>query len=149
MVPKPKMRTLFPLPESPVPLSAAVLAAALFLGSCSTVTTVGGDRGGASGGDPLFYNGMASLSKVNADPQQLLGMDGTALNDLLGQPTLVRREGEAEIWQYRGDECVLDLFLYGGMRQVEHVDLRDRGDASEKAVDACFVGIMEAGGAQS
>lgn len=143
------MQILFPLRKSPVLAFATLLAATLLLGSCATVATVGGGRATSSNGEPLFYNGMASLSKVNSDPQQLLGMDDAALKDLLGQPALVRREGDAEIWQYRGEECVLDLFLYGGMRQVEHVDLRDRGDASEKAVDACFVDIMEGAEAQS
>lgn len=142
------MPNLFPLRDSRIPGPAVTLVATLLLGACSSVTTLGDGQAGRDGG-LLFYNGMASLSKVNADPQQLLGMDGPALHDLLGEPALVRREGEAEIWQYRADECVLDLFLYGGMRQVEHVDLRDRGDASEKVVAACFVGIMEAGGASS
>lgn len=142
------MPNLFPLLESLAPTRAAVLAAALLLGACGSVTAGGENQAGTDSG-PLFYNGMASLSKVNADPQQLLGMDSAALSDLLGQPLVVRREGEAEIWQYRADECVLDLFLYGGMRQVEHVDLRDRAGASEEAVAACFVDIMESGGASS
>lgn len=147
MAPKVNMPNLFPLHDSRIP-GPAIALAALLLGACSSVTVLG-DGQTRRNGEPLFYNGMASLSKTNADPQQLLGMDSAALSDLLGEPALVRREGDAEIWQYRADECVLDVFLYGGMRQVEHVDLRDRGDASEKAVAACFVGIMEAGGASS
>lgn len=144
----PKMQNRFPSREPRISARAVLLTATLLLSACSSVTVLGGNQVG-SGGESLFYNGMASLSKVNADPQQLLGMDGVALNDLLGAPSVVRREGDAEIWQYRAEECVLDLFLYGGMPQVEHVDLRDRGDASEEAVAACFVGILETGGARS
>lgn len=147
MAPKLKMPNLFPSPEASILTRAAVLAAAFLLGACGGPVALGDNPSGPDG--PLFYNGMASLSKVNADPQQLLGMDSAALNDLLGEPVVVRREGEAEIWQYRSDECVLDLFLYGGMRQVEHVDLRDRAGASEEVVAACFVDIMESGDASS
>lgn len=43
---------------------------------------------------------------------QLIGMNSMGLNDLLGKPLLVRREAEAEIWQYRNTNCVLHFFLY-------------------------------------
>lgn len=132
-----------------MPAPVVMLAALFLLAACSSVTTLGGGQGDSED-EPLFYNGMASLSKVNADPQQLLGMRSAAVSDMLGKPSVIRREGEAEIWQYREEECVLDLFLYGGMPQVEHVDLRDRGDKSEEAVAACFVGMMKGrGGASS
>lgn len=90
------------------------------------------------------YNGMATLPPVNDDPQQLMGLDRDALNGMLGKPALVRRDGGAEVWQYRADRCVLDLFLYGMDKKVEHVDLRDRGDGSEESVRDCFVGMLRA-----
>ena len=34
----------------------------------------------------------------------------------LGAPEFVRRDGPAQIWQYRAENCVLDLFLYGNFR---------------------------------
>ena len=45
---------------------------------------------------------------------------------MLGRPDLLRRDGDAEIWQYRAGSCILDIFLYeepGGMR-VAHADFR-------------------------
>ena len=92
----------------------------------------------------LPYNGMASLPPVNDDPQQLMGLDRAALNEKLGEPALVRRDGDAEVWQYRAGRCVLDLFLYGVDKKVEHVDLRDRGEGSEDSVRDCFVGMLRA-----
>ncbi|TQV79881.1 hypothetical protein [Denitrobaculum tricleocarpae] len=53
-----------------------------------------------------------ALPDVDDNPEQLLTMTRDDLNGLLGQPDLVRRENPAEIWQYRGKNCVLDLFLY-------------------------------------
>ncbi len=53
-----------------------------------------------------------ALPEIDDDPKQLLKMSRDDLNDLLGQPNLVRRETPAEIWQYRGKDCVLDVFLY-------------------------------------
>jgi hypothetical protein len=93
------------------------------------------------------YNGMATLPPVNDDPRQLMGLDRESLNEMLGEPALVRRDGDAEVWQYRADRCVLDLFLYGANKKVEHVDLRDRGDAGSKdgeTVRNCFVGMLRA-----
>ncbi len=93
---------------------------------------------------PIIYNGVAPIpiEPVNDDPEQLLGMTSDSLSDILGEPDVVRRDGGAEVWQYRSEACVLDLFLYGGMKQVEHVDLRDRGDATEVMVRACFVRML-------
>lgn len=52
------------------------------------------------------------LPEIDDDPKQLITMTRDDLNSLLGQPDLVRRESPAEIWQYRGKDCVLDVFLY-------------------------------------
>lgn len=63
--------------------------------------------------------------------QQLLGLDRAGLSDLLGKPTLLRREASAEVWQYGTAQCVLHLFLYRdsaeGSFQVVHIDAVSRG----------------------
>ncbi len=101
-------------------------------------------------GPAMPYNGMAALQpvtppRVNEDPQQLMGLDRATLGEKLGKPTLIRRDGDAEVWQYRADRCVLDLFLYGMNKKVEHIDLRNRGDegdGSEDSVSDCFNGML-------
>lgn len=119
-----------------------LVAAALLLSSaCSDASTT--EAGEAVGGGNFIYNAMAAVSRGGADPQQLLGLSADSVQKALGNPSLVRRDGSAEIWQYRADACVLDLFLYGEQKQVEHVDLRDRGDGSPEAVQACFDDMLK------
>ncbi|MBE9555930.1 MAG: hypothetical protein IMF08_03655 [Proteobacteria bacterium] len=101
-------------------------------------------------GPAMPYNGMVALQpvtppRVNENPQQLMGLDRATLGEKLGKPTLIRRDGDAEIWQYRADRCVLDLFLYGMNKKVEHIDLRNRGDEgdeSEDSISDCFNGML-------
>ena len=140
-------------PEKLPPLVLA-LVAGLILAGCegSEGQQTAGERplsesAAADGSAPaatLPYSGMASLPPVGDDPQQLMGLDRAALNERLGEPALVRRDGDAEVWQYRAGRCVLDLFLYGVDKKVEHVDLRNRGEGSEKSVRDCFVGMLRA-----
>lgn len=124
-------------------LRAVFAAAALALAACSSE---GGSQGSglANAGALAPYNGLAMAGpQANDDPAQLLGLSGSDVTARLGEPALIRREGQAEVWQYRRVRCVLDLFLYGDVKQVEHVDLRDRGDTTKAAVRECFVKIME------
>lgn len=111
--------------------------AALGLAACSG--TPAEDTGGTR---IAPFSAMALLPPA-ADPDELLGLNGEEVTVKLGQPALIRREGEAEVWQYRRTDCVLDLFMYGSAKQVEHVDLRDRGDANESAVRACYRRMLE------
>ncbi len=118
-----------------------MLAAALSLAACAEA---GGPQSDAEEQAAVLapYSGMAVVPP-SADPDQLLGLSGDDIAAKLGKPTLIRRDGDAEVWQYRRVRCVLDLFLYGSRKQVEHVDLRDRGDATDEAVQACFQQMLE------
>jgi len=80
---------------------------------------------------------------VNDDPAQLLGQSAAQAHSLLGEPRLVRRDGPAEIWQYRASGCILDVFLYdaGADRTVRHVDLRGPGTATPER-RACFARML-------
>jgi hypothetical protein len=62
-----------------------------------------------------------------ADTSRLMGLDQTALARLLGDPDLKRREPPAEVWQFRGDTCVFDVFLYpeAGQPRVTYLEARD------------------------
>ncbi len=79
---------------------------------------------------------------VNDDPQQFLDLNIHELTRLLGVPSLVRRDGPAEVWQYQGDDCILDIFLYKSPEnlQVKYIDLRGQDDNSVKR--ACFAEIL-------
>jgi len=113
-----------------------LLAAALGLAACGEAS---GPQEQAAATPPAPFSAMALLpSEPEVEPEELLGLSADDVTARLGHPTLIRREKDAEVWQYRQTECVLDLFLYGSVKHVEHVDLRDRGDATDAAVRACF-----------
>ncbi|MHA1152111.1 MAG: hypothetical protein ACTSQ7_05485 [Alphaproteobacteria bacterium] len=64
---------------------------------------------------------------IDDDPARVLGLGLDKLTELLGQPELTRREPPAEIWQYRGETCVFDVFLYeeAGSVRVTYLEARD------------------------
>lgn len=82
---------------------------------------------------------------INDDPQQLMGIEPGALGAILGEPELIRREAPAEIWQYRNDACVLDVFLYdtAGRREVTYIEARD-GTAQRMDIRACLNTLLRA-----
>ena len=65
----------------------------------------------------------------NDDPQQLIGMGPASLNAFLGAPELIRREAPASLWQYRTEDCVLDVVLYPDRRgdKVTYLEARENG----------------------
>ena len=88
---------------------------------------------------------------VPPDPTQVVGMRRTDVLRLLGEPSLVRTESTAEIWQYEHSGCVLDLFLYQNgrpdAREVVYFELRDRREGrklTEAAARYCFGHILRA-----
>jgi len=86
---------------------------------------------------------------INDDPSRLIGLDAAALVKLLGNPVRVRRDGTAEIQQFRvGDLCQIDAFLYRdtGVSRVTHYEIRhdlDRLDAT--AARQCLRTVIENG----
>ncbi len=83
------------------------------------------------------------------DPTQVVGMQQYEVLNLLGQPSLVRTEATAEVWQYKHSGCVLDLFLYQNGRpdvsEVVYFELRDLEEGqhlSEMAARYCFGHIL-------
>ena len=80
---------------------------------------------------------------VDDNPKQLFGLSGQRVAALLGPANFVRRDGSAEVWQYRAAECVLDVFLYrrDAVLSVAHVDLRQRVTSTEPP-RRCFAGLI-------
>ncbi len=81
----------------------------------------------------------------------LLGLDHGQVNDMLGPPDFRRRDDPAEIWQYRRQTCVLDVFLYrektGGLLTVAHVEVRRpdsaQQDSGKFAGRKCLYGLKK------
>ncbi|MEE8393419.1 MAG: hypothetical protein V3R66_03675 [Rhodospirillales bacterium] len=78
-------------------------------------------------------------------PDQLIGMAGGSLSTILGEPSFKRRDNPAEIWQYRGEDCVLDIFLYkemdGAIYRVDHVEARTRNVVSV-TLPECYSSLL-------
>jgi hypothetical protein len=73
------------------------------------------------------------------DLNRLHGLSADDLRTMLGRPDFRRRDAAAEIWQYRGSDCILDLFLYretGGYR-VSYAETRD-ADPLRTAPTGCL-----------
>ncbi len=82
---------------------------------------------------------------INDDPQQLIGMGPATLNAFLGAPELIRREAPASLWQYRADDCVLDVVLYPdrGGDKVTYLEAREDG-ATKMAPRICLNKLLRA-----
>ncbi len=82
---------------------------------------------------------------IDDDPARILGLGPDRLTELLGRPELTRREPPAEIWQYRGESCVFDVFLYeeGGRTRVTYLEARD-ASARRVAERGCLNQLLRA-----
>lgn len=72
----------------------------------------------------------------------LIGREAKALDDLLGAPGLVRREGEGEFRRYALSGCALIVILYPndkGKRAAAHLDSAAMRSGDPKPdLDACL-----------
>ena len=82
---------------------------------------------------------------VDDNPMQFMEMTVAQLSEAIGRPHLVRRDGGAEVWQYRGEGCFLDVFLYqqDGVFRVKYVDLRSP-TLNKAQLRPCLAGIIRA-----
>ena len=51
-------------------------------------------------------------AEIYPEPNLTTGLNRQLLITLLGEPGFMRRDGPAEIWQYKTLACTLDVFLY-------------------------------------
>jgi hypothetical protein len=65
----------------------------------------------------------------------VLGLPADDLEKLLGRPEMVRRDDPAEVWQYRSESCVVDLYLYPEQSsyRVAYIEARDHAAVSMTA----------------
>ena len=105
--------------RTPEPLAWAA-ALALIVSGCEATHSSGGAETKTS---------TAALAPANLDPDQLSGLAHAELTALLGGADFDRRDGPAEILQYRNGTCILDVFLYRESAneafRVAHVEARD------------------------
>ncbi len=69
---------------------------------------------------------VMTVTPQDLDPQQFLGQSPDELRNRLGAPSILRKEGTVEIWQYQLSDCVVDFFFYdnAGTLAARHTDMR-------------------------
>ena len=69
---------------------------------------------------------VMTAAPKDLDPELFLGQSTVQLKNSLGAPSILRTEGNVEIWQYHLSDCVVDFFFYdttGGLAAT-HTDMR-------------------------
>lgn len=80
-------------------------------------------------------------------PDRFEGLAAADVIAALGDPSFRRRESPAEVWQYYGPGCILDLFLYDdgadakSAGKVTHAELRGRPGQPVEA--ACLSRLID------
>ena len=69
---------------------------------------------------------VMTVAPQDLDPQIFLGQSSDELKGRLGVPSIIRKEGPVEIWQYQLLDCVVDFFFYdkAGELAATHTDMR-------------------------
>ncbi len=90
--------------------------------------------------------GQASLNRPMVRPDDLMGRDSVGLLGALGEPTRVRKEAQAQIWQYDGGSCVVDVFLYpdGATNRVAYVEARSTANGDKADAASCLGQVQSA-----
>ena len=103
-----------------------ILAGALAVGGCATEG--GGSGAGGLAAGPAVPGGSLTGRAVSGTGD-LVGKSDAQIRSSLGTPAFTRTDGPAQVWQYRGSACLLDVFLYkeGAGFKVKHAELRRRG----------------------
>lgn len=119
-------------------LPALAILPALGLGACATDSAQPVAEHGAAAVSaltptptlssvPYVPTAPAGPEQQRIDPSELVGLKAGVIQAKFGAPTLLRRDGPAQIWQYRSSGCIVDVFFYRTPAQddeVTYVDLR-------------------------
>ena len=81
------------------------------------------------------------------EPSVLTDLSADKVTSLLGVPGFKRQDDPAEIWQYRAENCIMDLYLYESLenvgRSVAHYEMRF-SPGKQMTAESCFVSVIKA-----
>ena len=86
----------------------------------------------------------SALAVLGKSDTQLVGLADHDLTAALGEPSHIRHDDPATIWQYSGEDCVVDFYLYkadAGL-QVAYVEARDH-KAQTEVTQACMHSLLQ------
>ena len=84
-------------------------------------------------------------SPAPMSPDTLAGAAPAGVIGLLGEPDLRRAEPPAEVWQYRTEACVADIYLVGSGGSARVVYIETRSPDAEAVPAAGCLGAIAAG----
>ncbi|MDH3594127.1 MAG: hypothetical protein OEU09_06875 [Rhodospirillales bacterium] len=130
---------------------AAAILMVVLMAACETAggDPAAGDAEGTAQPDPAAtateQAALPSEPEIDDDPDRLIGLEPGAVFALLGQPELIRRESPAQVWQYRGNDCVFDIILYqeAERTRVTYVEARD-GNGGRSEPRPCLNQLLRA-----
>jgi len=95
----------------------------------------------AANGDSVI---APSALRLTGDPKELIGLDHAAVRRALGDPTRIRNELPAQVWQYVTGDCVVDLYLYqqSGAMKVTYIEARSH-TAEAAPTGRCLKSLLE------
>lgn len=116
---------------------AGVAAASASAASGATAAPTGTVSGVGEARKPGGNATVVHVVRFNSN--EFMGYSPERVLPILGAPDFVRRDGSAQIWQYRATNCILDLFLYTADNEthVKHAELRPRVPGAEP-LDSCY-----------
>jgi hypothetical protein len=89
----------------------------------------------------LMLNGISDPYTLSL--QRMLGLVAEDIHKMFGIPDFKHYDSPAEIWQYREDSCLLDIFLYvdkyqSNILRVRHAEARSR-NITKISEQKCFL----------
>jgi len=80
-----------------------------------------------------------------SDPDDFVEKPADDLTAAFGAPSMLRREGQVQIWQYKLTGCVVDFFIYadGPLLVVKYAAMRSRFLGGQLDGDACKMALYE------
>lgn len=121
----------------------AGFAAVLLLAGCQTTDQAAGNMAGGKAA-PRSYEPI-QFTAAETNPDRLRVMQPAKVVELIGEPSFQRRDLSVMVWQYRAQDCVMDLFWYDTDAGPELMYYEARAEnLAHPATEAtsCFTGLL-------
>jgi len=95
---------------------------------------------------PLHLGVPPGEAKLGMPDGTLLnGLSGTEIDLVLGSPSRIRHDPPAQVWQYDGPRCIVDVFLYTDEGEPRAVYVQERSREVKKiAAGSCLGAVWQA-----
>ena len=125
-------------------MSARWLALGLAAVALAACETPGGVAGAGAAGETRMAALPPGIHLPINSPKALVGKSETEVSSLLGKPPFTRTDGPAQVWQYSGASCALDVFMYKAEAgyKVEYTELRRLGSIGAVDDPTCLADAL-------